>query len=92
MSIAKRRRVRLVICVAAGSLAAAGLAGCGDEPAVQKAAKSGDQATSGIAAPPAAAALPEPVAAKAPGSSQVDENAALAARVIAALQHDPGLG
>ena len=79
-------RVRLVIWIASGTLVAAGLAACGDEPPVAKAGKGGDQAMSQAPQPSAAPKAAEPAAPK------VDENAALAARVIAALRRDPAVG
>jgi len=79
--------VRLVIWIASGGLVAAGLAACGDEPPVAKAGKSGDQATS-----QSAVQLPVVAPPQAPAAPKVDENATLAARVVAALRRDPAVG
>jgi len=79
--------VRLVIWIASGTLVAAGLAACGDEPPVAKAGKGGDQAMSQSPAQPSVAAEPQ-----APAAPKVDENAALATRVVAALRRDPAVG
>ena len=79
--------VRLVIWIASGTLVAAGLAACGDEPPVAKVGKGGDQATS-----QSAAQLPVVAGPQAPLAPAADENAALAARVLAALRRDPAVG
>jgi hypothetical protein len=79
--------VRLVICIASGTLVAAGLAACGDEPPVAKMGKGGDQAMS--QSPPQ---LPVVAGPQAPAAPTVDENATLAARVVAALRRDPAVG
>lgn len=79
--------VRLVIWIASGALVAAGLAACGDEPPVAKVGKGGDQAT---ALSPAR--LPVVAEPQAPAAPKVDENAALAVRVVAALRRDPAVG
>jgi len=79
--------VRLVIWIASGALVAAGLVACGDEPPVGTVAKGGDQTMSQGPAQPSVAAEPQ-----APASPKVDENAALAARVAAALRRDPAVG
>lgn len=79
--------VRLVIWLASGTLVAAGLAACGDEPPVAKAGKGGDQVASQSSPQHSAAAEPQ-----APAAPKVDENAALAARVTAALRRDPAVG
>jgi len=76
--------VRLVIWIASGALVAAGLAACGDEPPVAKVGKGGDPATSRSAAE-------LPIVAE-PAAPKVDENAALAARVVAALRRDSAVG
>jgi hypothetical protein len=79
--------VRFVIWIASGAVIAAGLAGCGDEPAVAQAGKNGDPATSqGIAR------LPVVAAPQVPAAPTVDENATLATRVTAALRRDPAVG
>ena len=80
-------RIRLVICIASGTLVAAGLAACGDEPPVAKVEKGGHQATS-----QSPARLPVVAEPQAPAAPKVDENATLAARVIAALRRDPAVG
>jgi hypothetical protein len=75
--------VRLVVGIAAGALVAAGLAACGDEPQV---ATKGDQ-------PSLESTAQAPVAQpQAPAAPAVDENATLAARVVAALRRDPVVG
>lgn len=79
--------VRLVIWIASGTLVAAGLAACGDEPPVAKVGKGGDQATS-----LSAAQLPVVARAQAAAVPTVDENASLAARVVAALRRDSAVG
>jgi osmotically-inducible protein OsmY len=79
--------VRFVIWVASGTLVAAGLTACGDEPPVAKMGKGGDQATSQSAAQSPVVAGPQ-----APAAPTVDENATLAARVLGALRRDPALG
>jgi hypothetical protein len=71
-------RVRLMIWIAAGTLAAA----CSDEPPVGPAGNAGGAALP-VAVQPAVTPAPPPKA---------DENAALAARVVAALRLDPGVG
>jgi osmotically-inducible protein OsmY len=76
--------VRLVSWIASGTLVAAGLAACGDEPPV---AKGSDQATS-----QRAAQLPLVAESPAPAAPKVDENATLATQVIAALRRDPTVG
>ncbi len=78
--------VRLVIWIASVALVAAGLVACSDEPAVAKVGMGADQATSRRAQLPVAAGP------QAPAVPRVDENAALAARVIAALRRDPAVG
>jgi len=78
--------VRLVIWIASGTLVAAALAACGDEPLAARVG-SADQATSQSPAP-----LPVVAGPQAPAAPKVDENAALAVRVIAALRRDPGVG
>jgi osmotically-inducible protein OsmY len=78
---------RLVIWIVSGTLVAAGLAACGDEPPVAKVGKGGDQATS-----QSAAQLPVVARAQAAAAPTVDENASLAARVVAALRRDPAVG
>jgi osmotically-inducible protein OsmY len=80
-------RIRPVIWIASGTLVAAGLAACGDEPPVAKVGKGGDQATS-----QSAAQLPVVARAQAAAAPTVDENASLAARVVAALRRDPAVG
>lgn len=75
--------VRLVTWIASGALVAAGLAACSDEPPVAKVG----QATSR-----SAAQLPVVAESQAPAAPKVDENAALAARVAAALRRDPTVG
>jgi osmotically-inducible protein OsmY len=78
---------RLVVWIASGTLVVAGLAACGDEPTVAKVGKSGAQSTIQSAGQsPVAAGSPAPAAPK------VDEHAALAARVVAALRRDPAVG
>ncbi len=76
--------VRLVIWIGSGTLVAAGFAACGDEP---PGAKGRDQATSR-----SAAVLPVVAESPAPATPKADENAALAARVVAALRRDPAVG
>jgi hypothetical protein len=79
--------VRLVIWIASGTLVAAGLAACGDEPAVTKVGKSGAQPT-----PQSAPQSPVVAESPAPAAAKMDEHAALAARVVAALRGDPAVG
>src|SRR3990172_5284612 len=76
--------VRLVIWIASGTLVAAGLTACGDEPAVVKGGTGGDQVVSQSPAQPLAPAEPAP--------PNVDENAPLAAGVVAALRRAPAVG
>ncbi len=78
---------RPVIWIASGALVAAGLAACGDESPVAKAGKGGDQAMS-----QSPAQLPVVAEPQAPAAPTVDENAALAARVVTALRRDPAVG
>lgn len=73
---------RLVIWIASGALVAAGLAACGDDPPSTSAGKG---QTIFLAPSPA------PKAAE-PAVPPVDENAALATRVVAALRRDPAVG
>ncbi len=79
--------VWLVIWIASGTLIAAGLGACGDEPPVANVGKGRDQATSPSTAQLAVVAGPQ-----APAAPSVDENATLAARVVAALRRDPAVG
>ena len=79
--------IRFVIWIASGALVAAGLTACGDEPPVAKVGKGGDQATT-----PSAARLAVVAAPQAPPAPAADENATLAARVLAALRRDPAVG
>jgi hyperosmotically inducible protein len=72
-----------MLWIASGALVAAGLAACGDEPRV--AGRDG-QAT------PQAVTLPVAVAPQATPAATADENATLAARVVAALRRDPTVG
>jgi len=74
--------VRLVIWIASGALVAAGLAACGDEPPAARVG-SANQATS---------QSPAQLPIVAPAAPTVDENAALAIRVVAALRRDPAVG
>jgi len=76
--------VRLVIWIASGALVAAGLAACGDEPPVAKVGRGADQVVS--------ESPMQPPAPGAPAAPKVDEHAALAARVVAALRRDPAVG
>jgi hyperosmotically inducible protein len=78
--------VRLVIWIVSGTLVAAGLAACGDEPPVAKVGKGSDQATHSAAQSPVVAGP------QAPAAPKVDENATLAARVVAALRRDSAVG
>jgi hypothetical protein len=75
---------RLVSWIASGTLVAAGLAACGDEPPVANVGKGGDRTTSHV--------LPVVAESPAPATTKADENAALAARVVAALRRDPAVG
>jgi hyperosmotically inducible protein len=77
----------LVIWIASGALVAAGLAACGDEPPVANVGKRGGQPIAQRTAQLTVVAAPQ-----APPAPEVDENAALAARVIAALRRDPAVG
>jgi osmotically-inducible protein OsmY len=74
--------VRFVIWIASGAVIAAGLAACGDEPPAAGVGK--EQAIS-----QAPSVAPKAVA---PPTPTVDENAALATRVVAALRRDPAVG
>jgi hyperosmotically inducible protein len=76
--------VRLTIWIASGTLVAAGLAACSDEPRVAAAAQGGDRA----AAPASQASAPPP----AESAPKAEENAILAATVVAALRRDPAVG
>lgn len=76
---------RLVMWFASGALVAAGLAACGDEPPVGKGATGGDQTLSRV---PQLSATPQ----AADPAEKVDQNTALATRVIAALRRDPVVG
>jgi osmotically-inducible protein OsmY len=76
--------VRLLISIASGTLVVAGLAACGDEPAV---AKRDVQAMSQSPAQPTVVTEPQ-----APAAPTIDENTAVAARVVAALRRDPAVG
>ena len=73
-------RGRFVMWMASGAVVAAGLAACGDDPAIAKGGKE-----------LAMSQKPSPKTAE-PAVPQLDENATLAARVIAALRRDPAVG
>jgi osmotically-inducible protein OsmY len=74
--------VRFVIWIASGAVIAAGFAGCSDDPPAAGVGR--EQAIS-----QAPSVAPKAVA---PPSPTVDENAALATRVVAALRRDPAVG